>query len=277
MTRVQRYSSYTFTLFAGIHLANTSIIPLIYRSVPYSEPFLVMAREVYQTPLTEPLLIGLPLLAHIGSGIALRLVRRSQNAKRYGHGDEITDVTVVAKDGRKPRAPPSPWPALSKISVNGYRFAVLLAAHVGVNRVVPLLVEGDSSNVGLQYVAHGFARRAASAGVTNAAHHLQGWPFYVALIGFGAGHMVWGWAKWLGLAPPYGWRETTLHDRALRRRRRRAHWAIQGVAAALALTWAAGGLGVVAKAGPAAGWLGSVYDGIYDWAGQYLTVDKLRM
>ena len=261
---MQRYSSYTFTFFAGIHLANTSIIPLIYRSVPYSEPFLVMAREIYQTPLTEPLLIGLPVLAHIGSGIALRLVRRSQNAERYG-GSSSGSVIPNGKD--KKRAPPSPWPALSKISVNGYRFAVLLAAHVGMNRVVPLLVEGDSSNVGLQYVAHGFARHGAA--VAGTAHvQLQGWPFYTALLAFGAGHMVWGWAKWLGVAPPYGWRETTLHDRALRRRRRRAHWTIQGVAAAVALVWAAGGLGVVARAGPTSGWLGSVYDGIYVWARQ---------
>ena len=171
------------------------------------------------------------------------------------------------KDSKK-RKPPSPWPAMSKISVNGYRFAALLAAHVGVNRVVPLLVEGDSSNIGLQYVAHGFTRRGAEFAAGTAHVQLQGWPFYTALLAFGAGHMVWGWAKWLGLTPPFGWRETTVHDRVLRRRQRRAHWTIQGVAAAVALLWAAGGLGVVARAGPTNGWLGTVYDGIYSWVGQ---------
>lgn len=257
VTRIQRYSSYTFSVFAGLHLANTSIIPLIYRSVPYSEPFLVMAREIYQTPLTEPLLIGLPVLAHVASGLALRLVRRKQNLRRYGNA--AAHQLVEHRGQSRSWA----WPPLSNISASGYLFLGLLAAHVAVNRAVPLIVEGDSSNVGLQYVAHGFARAAPYLQV-------QAWPSYAALVYFAAGHMVWGWAKWFGVAPVplASWQEEHALAPHVRRRRRRAWWAVQGSAVAVAALWAAGGLGVVAKAGRAGGWLGSVYDGMYGFAWQ---------
>ncbi|CAJ2503556.1 Uu.00g109500.m01.CDS01 [Anthostomella pinea] len=262
LSRIQRYSSYTFTLFAGLHIANTSVIPLIYRSVPYSEPYLLMARELYQTRLGEPLLVGLPVLAHVASGLAIRLVRRRQNIKRYGGGatpgmwplnrSKSAASTSSSSSISSFRA----WPPLSYISISGYVFAGVLAAHVGMNRVLPLLVDGDSSNIGLQYVSHGFARDA-----------VQSWIAYTILISAGVGHMVWGWAWWMDVAPPRDWRRTTV-DRKVRRRRRRVWWGIQGAAVAVAGLWAAGGLGVVARGGAVEGWLGTVYDGIYSYAGQ---------
>ncbi|KAI1252367.1 hypothetical protein MGN70_006942 [Eutypa lata] len=255
LTRIQRYSSYTFSVFAGLHIANTSIIPLIYRSVPYSEPFLVMAREIYQTPVAEPLLVGLPILAHVASGVALRLVRRKQNLKRYG--------AAVSHHPNISRRRAWAWPPLSNISASGYLFLGLLAAHVTINRAVPLLVEGDSSNVGLQFVAHGFAR------VSPVLPQIQGWPSYAALLYFGAGHMVWGWARWFGAAPvPMAWKDEHALPQHIRRRRRRAWWAVQSTAVAVAALWAAGGLGVVAQAGAAGGWLGGIYDSMYNWAWQ---------
>ncbi|KAH9905430.1 DUF1691-domain-containing protein [Xylariomycetidae sp. FL2044] len=278
LSRIQRYSSYTFTFFAGLHLANTSIFPLIYQSVPYSEPFLLLSREIYQTPLTEPLLVGLPIVAHVASGLAIRLLRRRQNLKRYGGA--TPGVWPLHHANRAPPPPASAdskssssshnsnnnrktqqlrrngWPPLSYISISGYVFTCAVAAHVAMNRILPLIVEGDSSNIGLQYVAHGFAR-----------HGLQAWVAYAVLLGSGAAHMVWGWAKWMDVAPPIGWRRSTV-DRTVRRRRRRAWWGIQGAALALAALWAAGGLGVVARGGPVDGWLGRVYDAIYSRAGQ---------
>ncbi|KAI1859304.1 uncharacterized protein JN550_012113 [Neoarthrinium moseri] len=264
LTRVQRYSSYTFTLFAGLHMANTSLIPLIYQSVPYSEPFLLMTREIYQTRISEPLLIGLPIAAHILSGLSLRLIRRHQNLKRYGgetpgmyalHRANTSKTSSSVASGGS-RSALRMWPPLSYVSISGYVLIVPLAAHVFINRVLPLVVEGDSSNIGLQYVAHGFAR-----------HGIQPWIAYALLLSVGAGHMVWGWATWLGVAPPTAWKKTTI-DKQLRRRRRRAWWGITGLAALVAGVWAAGGLGVVARAGPADGWIGTVYDGIYKHAGQ---------
>ncbi|KAI1765683.1 DUF1691-domain-containing protein [Hypoxylon sp. FL1150] len=254
LSRIQRYSSYTFTFFAGLHVANTSIFPLVYQSVPYSEPFLLMARELYQTRLTEPLLVAIPVVAHVASGLAIRLLRRRQNLKRYYGGGTPGTWALGRKDSSSITSSSSShsiWPTLSYVSVSGYAFVGLLASHVAMNRVLPLVVDGDSSNVGLQYVAHGFAR-----------HPLPPWVAYVLLLSVGVGHMVWGWATWLGVAPPVSWKKTTV-DKQLRKRRRRAWWAINGVAAAGAVIWAAGGLGVVARAGSAEGWLGTVYDNIY--------------
>ncbi|KAI0401658.1 hypothetical protein F4802DRAFT_579348 [Xylaria palmicola] len=261
LTRIQRYSSYTFTFFAGLHFTNTSLIPLIYRSVPYSDPFLLMTRELYQTRLTEPLLVALPALAHVVSGLAIRLLRRNQNKKRY-YGDAnpgfwssahtkttLSSATSHASSFRI-------WPALSNISTSGYVFTVLMASHVAMNRVVPILVDGDSSNIGLEFVAHGFAR-----------HALSSYAAYALLLSVGVGHMVWGMARWLDLAPPANWKKITF-DKPTRSRRRRAWWTINAVAASLTALWAAGGLGVVARAGPAQGWLASVYDGIYEFAGR---------
>ncbi|KAH8195307.1 hypothetical protein TruAng_010530 [Truncatella angustata] len=261
LTRIQRYSSYTFTVFAGLHMVNTSIVPLIYNSVPYSEPFLLMAREIYQTRLSEPLLVGLPIVAHVASGLALRLIRRSQNLKRYGgatpgmyalhrSNTSVLSTSEHSKHGLRI------WPQLSYVSVAGYILIPPVVAHIFLNRILPLIVEGDSSNIGLQYVSHGFAR-----------HGLQPWIAYALLLTAGAGHFVWGWAKWLNLAPPMNWRKTTV-DKALRKRRSRAWWGINGLAALVAGVWAAGGLGVVARGGAAYGWLGKVYDAIYARAGQ---------
>ncbi|KAI0196361.1 hypothetical protein F4808DRAFT_464008 [Astrocystis sublimbata] len=254
LTRIQRYSSYTFTVFAGLHLANTSLIPLLYRSVPYSEPFLLMTRELYQTSLTEPLLVALPVLAHVGSGIALRLLRRAQNKRRY-HGDDAHHHHHTSTSPHK-NSGARIWPPVSRIALSGYLTTLLLTSHVAMNRILPYIVDGDSSNIGLAYVAHGFARHPVSAYIA-----------YTLLLSVSAGHMVWGLARWLDLSPPGNWKWVT-YDKTMRKRRRRAWWAIQGVAVALAATWAAGGLGVVARAGSTEGWLGRVYDGIYEFAGR---------
>jgi hypothetical protein len=143
------------------------------------------------------------------------------------------------------------WPAFNNISASGYFFAILLSSHVIMNRVLPLIIDGDSSNIGLGYVAHGFARHAPSA-----------WISYILLLSVGVGHMVWGMARWLNLAPPANWKRITF-DKPTRKSRRRAWWAVNATAVSLAVLWAAGGLGVVARAGPAQGWLATVYDRIY--------------
>ncbi|KAK8037401.1 hypothetical protein PG991_000747 [Apiospora marii] len=268
LTRIQRYSSYTFGFFAGLHIANTSVFPLVYRSVPYAEPFLLMAREVYQTRFSEPLLVALPVLAHIGSGIAIRLIRRSQNLRRYGgatpgmyalHRSKTSSSTSSTNSTNG-----SGWPTVSYTAISGYLLAPVLASHVFVNRVLPLLVEGDSSNIGLQYVSHGFAR-----------HGALSWIAYGALITVGVGHMVWGGAKWMGISPPPGWRRTTV-DKQLRKRRSRNWWSINTVAFAGIALWAAGGW-VVAKWGPTEGWLGKVYDNIYAHIPQIPQIPKILL
>lgn len=254
MTRVQRYSSYAVSIFTSLHLANVSLIPLVTRSVAGSETYLLMTREIYQTSVAEPLLVALPVVAHIGSGLALRLLRRWQNMKRYDGGTPGMYALHrrMQGDARPASRGVRLWPPMSYISISGYVFALLYSAHVFVNRVLPLAIDGDSSNIGLAYVAHGFARR---PGLSLAA--------YVGLIGAGCGHMVWGMARWLGLSPSTrGWagREGVMVDGKTRKQRRRQWIGVHGAALALAALWAAGGLGVVARGGAAQGWIATAYD-----------------
>lgn len=167
LTRIQKYSSYAFSIFAAFHVANTSLIPLVTRSVPASEPFLLLTRPYYQSPVAEPLVIILPLIAHVGSGVALRLYRRRQNLKWYG-AENKKDRRLVA------------WPQVSGISKLGYLFVPLVAGHAFVNRALPLWVEGGSSNIGLAYVSHGFAK-----------HPAVSFAGFTALITVGVWHSVW--------------------------------------------------------------------------------------
>lgn len=240
--RVQKFSSYAMGLFTSLHLANVSLIPAVTRSVPGSETYLLMTREIYQTSLTEPILVALPVVAHVGSGIALRLLRRRQNLQKYGG----------ATPGRT-----SPWPPLSYISMSGYAFAVFYSAHVFVNRVLPLQVEGDSSNIGLAYVAHGFARHPVIARIA-----------YIGLLAVGCGHMIWGQAKWLGIAPSTKEMQRAGAMTMEKRKKHRRRWlGLHGASAAFAALWAVGGLAVVARGGLMEGWIGRVYDDMFEAIG----------
>lgn len=272
LSRAQRYSSYAFTIFSSVHLVTTSLIPLATRSVPASESYLLLAREIYQTRLSEPLLVAAPLLLHVAAGLGLRLVRRSQNLRRYGDG---SDTLVADRWFSRTRSAlarlQAGWPPLTVIAASGYALTVAVAAHVAANRLLPLAVEGDSADIGLAYIAHGFAR-----------HPTVAWTSYAVFLGLAAGHTVWGWARWLGLAQRAAWSDNpwqqllpstdekhvrpTGHaalDKARRRRRRRTWLAIQTGTVVVFVAWAAGGLGVVARGGRMQGWIGGIYDDLY--------------
>ena len=180
------------------------------------------------------MLITIPLALHVSSGIALRLFRRRQQVHRYG-AESLSERRRIA------------WPRISGTSALGYVLAPLVAAHAFLNRVLPLMYEGGSANVGLEYVSHLCART----------------PFVSfmglgLLVGVGVWHGVWGWSKWMRWNPECV-RETGEEGRRVRKRR---VWLLNGVAAAIAGVWMAGGLGVVGMAGPTEGWLGKEYDGL---------------
>ncbi|MCJ1254586.1 hypothetical protein MMC24_002401 [Lignoscripta atroalba] len=236
LNRIHRYSSYTFTAFLAAHITNTSLIPLLTRSLPTSDTYLLLTRPYYQSQLLEPALIILPLTLHITSGLALRLYRRRQSAIWYG--------AETRDDRRKLK-----WPKLSGTSLLGYLLVPLLAIHTFVNRILPLWVEGGSSGVGLQYLAHGFARAPVVAFVA-----------YTSLVAVGSWHIVWGWGKWLGLTPDTG---SVGEDVDMGLRRKRRWYGVNGIAAVLAGLWMAGGLGVVGRGGEMKGWVGRGYDELY--------------
>ncbi|KAF1978523.1 hypothetical protein BU23DRAFT_525235 [Bimuria novae-zelandiae CBS 107.79] len=236
LTRVQKYSSYAFTVFASFHVANTSIIPLLTRSVPKSNRYFLLTRPYYQSAITEPLVVALPLVAHIASGIALRFYRRRQALKRYG-AETLRDRKTI------------PWPSLSGTSALGYALIPLAGFHVWTTRILPPYMHGDNSMISLSYISHGFAL-----------HPLVSFGGFTALAGVGTWHIVWGWAKWLGLSPTQV--SVTESRRDLTKKRR--WYTINGISVLLTGVWLAGALGIVGRGGKTGGWIGREFDELYN-------------
>ncbi|KAF2111763.1 hypothetical protein BDV96DRAFT_498750 [Lophiotrema nucula] len=236
LTRVQRYSSYAFTVFASFHIANTSIIPLFTRSVSESNRYLLLTRPYYQSALTEPLLVGIPLIAHVTSGIALRFYRRRQALKRYGAETHRDRKTIK-------------WPPVSGTSALGYLLLPLAAFHSWTTRGLPIYLHGDSSVINLSYISHGFAL-----------HPFVSFAGFTALVGVGVWHTTWGWARWLGLAP----HQVTDTDAKRHLIKKRRWYGINAVSALVAGLWLAGGLGVVGRGGATVGWIGREFDELYN-------------
>jgi hypothetical protein len=232
---VQKYSSYTFAIFASFHIANTSIIPLITRSVAESNRYLLLTRPYYQSVLAEPLIVAIPLIAHVSSGIALRIYRRRQALFRYGAETHRDRKTI-------------PWPALSGTSTLGYLTTVVVGAHVWTTRILPMYMHGDSSMISLSYVSHSFEL-----------FPYLGFAGMTGLVGISVWHMVWGAAKWLGLAPS----QVTDTDSPRHLVKKRRWYGINAAAALVTGLWLAGGLGIVGRGGKTVGWIGREFDELY--------------
>ncbi|KAH8689799.1 S-adenosyl-L-methionine-dependent methyltransferase [Talaromyces proteolyticus] len=230
LSAIQRYSTYPPTVFFALHAANTSLIPLVTRSVPSSESFLLLTRPIYQSPSLEPLMVALPICAHIASGLSLRSIRARRRARMYG------------AESRSQRHLIKSWPVPSLQAKLGYAMIPLLSLHVGINRAIPLQIDGGSSSVGLGYVAHGFAR---SPFLWNL--------FYILFVATSVWHMVGGLATWMGI------RVTTVRTerdqthktgilgetRPDQQKRRKNKWLVHGIAALTTAIWLAGGLGIL--------------------------------
>jgi len=232
VSRIQKYSSYAFSAFLTMHIANTALIPLATGSVRASESYLLLTRPYYQSMPFEALLITAPLALHVSSGIALRLFRRRQQVHRYG-AESFSERRRIG------------WPRVSGTSWLGFALVPLVAGHAFLNRVLPLMYGGGSANVGLEYVSHLCARSPAVSFVGLS-----------ALVLAGAFHVTWGWAKWLAVSPDYV-KATGAEGQLLRKKR---WYLLNGTAAMIAVVWLAGGLGVIGRGGAAEGWLAKEYD-----------------
>lgn len=250
VSAIQRYSTYPPSVFFGLHAANTSLIPLITRSVSSSESFLLLTRPIYQSPSLEHLVLTVPVIAHIASGVALRSLRARRRARLYG------------AESRGQRYLIKSWPTPSLQAKLGFAMIPLLGLHVVVNRAVPVAIDGGSSGVGLGYVAHGFARSPAF------------WNFfYMVFVATSVWHLVGGWAAWNGLRVTtaraergHGAKSGILESRESKdeaRRRRRTKWMVHGIAALCTAMWLAGGLGIVGHGGRASGWEAKNWDQLY--------------
>jgi len=213
------------------------VIPLITRSVPASEKYLLLTRPYYQSPFLEAVLVTTPLAIHILAGTLLRISRRNAAIRRYG----TASIPVPKSEDHNYVRQFRFWPVMSFTSISGYALAPLVLGHAFVNRTLPWLIEGSSSGVGLGFVSHGFAK-----------NPLVAWAGYTVMLCLAAGHMTWGWAKWLNLTP------------AGTDSNRRRWWQLNASSMLFAASWMAGGFGVVARAGKASGWMGKDYDMLYD-------------
>ena len=272
LNALQKYSIYPFTAFLVLHITNTSIFPLALsnsdRELYTSDNLLLLTRPYYQSPLFEPALILIPLATHVLSGLLLRLHRRRISIKRHG-GESRSDRRQI------------PWPKVSTQSLLGWSLVPLLAGHTFINRIWPLYVEGDSSGVGLRFVAHGFAKHPLLANIG-----------YAALVCVASWHVVGGAAKYLNLSPPetlgdsssssgggrndnrssmsdilprYDQKKDGRGVSKQKKRRSRRWWVVNGIAAAMATAWMLGGMGVVGRAGKGLGarWEVQAWERIY--------------
>lgn len=235
-------------IFFALHAVNTSLIPLATRSIPSSDSFLLLTRPIYQSPSLEPIVVALPIAAHIVSGFALRSIRARRRAQLYG------------AERRSQRQLIQSWPVPSLQAKLGYAMIPLLGLHVAVNRAIPLEIDGGSSSVGLGYVAHGFARSPVFWNL-----------FYLLFVSTSVWHLVGGLATWMGI------RVTTARTdrgsaskigilgetRDETRRRRKNKWLVHGIACLTAAIWLAGGLGMVGRAGSGSSWEVSSWDKLY--------------
>jgi len=258
----QKISTYPLPIFLSLHLTSTSIIPLITRSVPASEPYLLLFRPFYQSPLSEPLLLYIPISIHVLSGLIIRLSRRKAILRSSG-AETYAEKRKVA------------WPKLNTTQKAGWGLVGLLGGHVALNRLLPVWKGLGSGVVGLGYISHGFAR-----------HRIISTLGFVALVVTGVGHFVWGTARWQGWTPSLmrlsGGREG-FDGREIKRRgswvdgvgvgedagtivgreRKRRWWMINGVVVGLSGLWLVGALGVVGRGGEAKGWVGKEYDNMF--------------
>lgn len=204
LRRAQRYSAYGFLLFLGIHACLVLLVP----ALPLSSGLLAsqtfaMARAVYlDTPGVEPLLVIGSAAVHITCGVCLRIWRAFRAASPPRRAPR---ANVVIKDGARPDVGlggmsallglgyRTAWiarqvPGMLPLSFSGYILALLVTIHACKFRGVPYYVDGDSSSVGLEYVAYSLAQNRRAAAVANSC-------LLYALVTVAAYHVILGWLR----------------------------------------------------------------------------------
>jgi succinate dehydrogenase/fumarate reductase cytochrome b subunit len=238
LSTLQKYSILPFAIYSVAHYTNTSLIPLVTSSARDADKYLLLTRPYYQSFPLEPILIFIPVVTHVASGIALRLYRRRITALRHG---------AETHRQRKSIKKHIPWPKLSWTSVAGYVLYPMFVVHMVTMRIHPKNVDGSSASVGLRYWAHGIARSP-----------WVGIPAYAAMVSVASYHFVSGIAKYTMLSSEY----ISEGGEDGRVKRQRRGWVVNGTAATMAGLWVAGMLRVFSTAGKAMGWEAKHWDEI---------------
>lgn len=165
LTNIQKYSSYTFLGFFGLHIASTVVVPGLGIHADKCQDFFEMCRNVYLGPLVEYLAIYAAGGIHLASGICLRILRLvnarprvkpSEIVIRDDYRDDIGlgGLGAFVGLGYKQSWISSNFPSLTPLTFSGYVMAVSLGYHWLKMKWGPMVVDGDSSLVTLKYVTH---------------------------------------------------------------------------------------------------------------------------
>ncbi|KAI9106288.1 hypothetical protein DFS34DRAFT_602950 [Phlyctochytrium arcticum] len=216
LTYVQVGSGLAFSTFSVLHLLghlSTSI------SFDTAELAMYVFREYYRNPVVEPIVVGLSLVAHIGSSIARMAIRssreqamdkrRKEKLAAAGKANEINQVGKrVSNDAVR---------ALDWHRASGYVLMAIVTSHVLATRVAPMQAFDDPSIVNLTWLTHGLQ---STTGFFF-------YPYYFIFGTSGVYHTLYGISQslgMLGVIPPH-------------RRVKAKRWSVvMGVAAGLTLS-----------------------------------------
>lgn len=170
LVKIQKYTGYLFTTFLGLHLLSVVISPGLGISMGKSQDLFELGRAVYQQiPGMELLLVTGCSIAHIASGVGVRIIRsyiRNQNGVTNRSlltnsasgipvaGDDIGlgGVTSLIGLGYRKSIISTLIPDLSPLSFSGYILIPVLWYHFLKFRWAPLVHDGDSSLISLQFI-----------------------------------------------------------------------------------------------------------------------------
>lgn len=165
LVKVQKYSSYTFLGFFGLHIASTVVVPGLGIHADRCQDFFEMCRNIYLGPVVEYLAIYAVGGIHLASGICLRILRLFRSKERP-HPREIVIKDEYREDiglgglgtllglGYKRSWISSTFPSFTPLTFSGYVMAACLGFHWFKMKLAPVLVDGDSSLITLNYVTH---------------------------------------------------------------------------------------------------------------------------
>ncbi|CCH40482.1 putative membrane protein [Wickerhamomyces ciferrii] len=224
---VQKYSSYTFTIFSFLHGVNVLVVPSI--STGIAEEILSMNRSIYQATGLENILVWGSLSVHILSGALMRIIRNWRYRERYGGSrahdnklkrkrrDSHLDHEVISQNyegevninddsevglmggltnyfgfGFK-KSLIFRYFGLSPLQATGYLSIPLVLYHSLQVRIIPNIVEGDSSYINFDFISYLFNNNKHYSGP------ILNWIIYPALISFTTYHIISGWMKLLNV------------------------------------------------------------------------------
>ncbi|EGW30021.1 uncharacterized protein SPAPADRAFT_63639 [Spathaspora passalidarum NRRL Y-27907] len=171
--KIQKYSAYSFVSFVGIHLTSVVIVPILPIDTGIKQEVFSLAKAVYHAlPLYETTIIYGSSLLHVISGVTLRVLRtyerqQKKKNKKTGHFNMNDSIQIKDSDddiglggissifglGYK-KSWISQTFGVSPLQFSGYILIPLVAYHYFKFRLSPLLVEGDSSLINLDYITY---------------------------------------------------------------------------------------------------------------------------